>query len=222
MRDTDHNARKDDHLTEEDWVDFARQQGDPQERARQLRHLETGCRRCAKTVRLWKAVSSVAHEERSYDPPAEALRQVRGRFALHKPPSLAERIARQAVLLFDSFAQPAPAGVRAAGPTPRQLLYQTGPYTLKLRVEPEPGSDRLSIVGQILDEKDPRAALQDIGVLALQGSRMLDRTLTNRLGEFQLEPDAAKNLYLSVGIPVIGPFAVQLGAAGGRKKARGR
>lgn len=211
MRDTERKTGKDDHYSEEDWVDFARQQGDPQDRARQARHLDSGCRRCAKTVRLWKAVLSVADEETSYHPPEESLRQALGQFNLHRPPSLLERMARQAVLVFDSFRQPMPVGVRAVGPMPRQLLYKAGHYTLKLRVEPEPGSDRLSIVGQILDEQDATAALQNIGVLALEGSTMLDRTLTNSLGEFQLEPDAKKNLYLSVGVPVIGPFAVQLG-----------
>ena len=78
-----------------------------------------------------------------------------------------------------------------------------------MRVEPAADAERLSIVGQILDEQDPPTALQDIAVLALKGSKTLDRTLTNHLGEFVLEPDAAENLRLCVGVAEIGTFTVQ-------------
>ena len=222
MRDTTRRTGKADHPREEDWVDYARGAGAPDVRARLARHLEDGCDACGQAVRLWEAVSGAARDEPSYEPPAEAVREVLGRFRIQGRPSLAERVVRQAALLFDSFREPLPAGVRATGTVPRQLLYRAGPYTVKLRVEPEPESERLSIVGQILDEADPSAVLQDIGVLALQGSTMLDRTLTNRLGEFTLEPDAAANLYLSVAVPRTGPYALKLGTDGRGAKGKGR
>ena len=46
-------------------------------------------------------------------------------------------------------------------------------------------------------------------MLALEGSSTLDRTLTNHLGEFVLEPDVAEDLRLSVGLAEIGTFTLQ-------------
>jgi hypothetical protein len=135
---------------------------------------------------------------------------MKDRFSVHRPRKLGEKIAAGAALVFDSFRQPLLAGMRASsGATARQLLYKAGRYTIKLQVEPAVEHERLSIVGQILDEQDPTGGLRDIAVLALKGSRTLDRTLTNQLGEFHLEPGATDKLQLSVDVPEIGTFTVE-------------
>jgi hypothetical protein len=209
MADTDAQARNREHGSEEDWVDFAREQAAPARRARLEQHLEKGCSRCARTLRLWRAVLDVAVQEAAYQAPDEALRRVRGDFALRRPTRLQSRWAARAALLFDSFRVPQLAGVRSAGAGARHLLYKAGRYTIRVRLEPAADTDRLSIVGQILDDQEPHSALQDIAVLALKGSKTLDRTLTNQLGEFVLEPGAAENLRLCVGVAEIGTFTVQ-------------
>jgi hypothetical protein len=209
MADTDTRTRNPQHGTEEDWVDFARQQVEPARRARLEQHLEKGCPRCTQTLRLWRAVLDVADQEGAYRPPEEAMRQLRGDFALRRPPRLLERMAERAALVFDSFREAQRPGVRSAGAGPRQLLYKAGRYTIRVRLEPATDAERLSIVGQILDAQEPPSALQDIAVLALKGGKTLDRTLTNHLGEFVLEPAAAENLRLCVGVAEIGTFTVQ-------------
>lgn len=209
MADTDAPTRLGEHFTEEDWFDFAHQQAAPSLRASLERHLEKGCSRCSQTVRLWSVVLDVADRQAAYRPPDEALRQLRGLFALRRPKGLLERVAAKAALVFDSFREPQAIGVRAAGPSPRQLLYKAGRYAIRLRLETAPDSERLSIVGQLVNEHQSPAAVQDIAVLALKGRKTLDRTLTNHLGEFVLEPDAAENLRLCVGVAEIGTFTVE-------------
>ncbi|HZM52492.1 MAG TPA: hypothetical protein VFE68_18455 [Vicinamibacteria bacterium] len=209
MANIDARTRSSEHFTEEDWFDFAHQQAAPSVRASLERHLEKGCSRCTQTVRLWRAVLDVADQEAACRPPDAALRQVKGDFALRRPKRLVERVAEQAALVFDSFRQPQPMGVRGAGPTPRQLLYKAGRYMIRLRLEPAADAERLSIVGQLVDEHPSPAAVQDIAVLALKGGKTLDRTLTNHLGEFVLEPDAAEDLRLCVGVAEIGTFTVE-------------
>ncbi|HEV7500856.1 MAG TPA: hypothetical protein VGQ33_12670 [Vicinamibacteria bacterium] len=200
-----------DHFAEEDWVDFAREQAAPRTRARLQEHLDEGCPRCAKTVRLWKGVLERAAHEADNRPPDEVLRQVRGLFALHMPAGLAARAGRRVALLFDSFRTPLAAAVRATGPSPRQLLYKAGRYVIRLRLEPALDTERMSIMGQLVDEHigPTTGAVQDIAVLVMKGRKTLDRTLTNHLGEFLLEPDAAENLRLCVGVAEIGSFAVE-------------
>ena len=198
------------HFREEDWLDFAREVGDRDHRARVAQHLEAGCSECEQTFRLWAAVLSVADQATQAGPPDSLLRRMKERFAAHRPPKLRERITAQAALVFDSFRQPMLAGMRASsGTLARQLLYKAGRYTIKLQVETGAGRERLSIVGQILDDHDPAGGLRDIAVLAMRGSKTLDRTITNPLGEFHLEPDATDRLQLSVDVPEIGTFTVQ-------------
>jgi hypothetical protein len=155
-------------------------------------------------------VLDVADQEAAYRPPDEALRQVKGDFALRRPKRLLERVAEQAALVFDSFRQPMLAGMRAsAGAPARQLLYKAGRYTIKLQVAAGAGEQQMSIVGQILDDLDPAGAMRDIAVLAVRGSKTLDRTVTNPLGEFHLEPHARGKLQLAVDVPEIGTFTVE-------------
>lgn len=198
------------HFREEDWLDFAREVGDQDHRARVAQHLEAGCSECEQTFRLWAAVLSVADQATQAGPPDSIMRKMKERFAAHRPRKLREKIAAQAALVFDSFRQPLLAGMRASsGTLARQLLYKAGRYTIKLQVEPGARVERLSIVGQILDDQEPAGGLRDIAVLALRGSKTLDRTITNPLGEFLLEPEATDKLQLSVDVPEIGTFTVE-------------
>jgi hypothetical protein len=195
------------HFTEEAWADFARQQGEPEQRARLARHLQ-GCERCAQTLDVWTAVMGLAGQEAAYQPPDGVMARAKAHFALHRPPGLIERAVRRASLVFDSFRPPVLAGVRAAGSSPRQLLYKAGRYLIRLQVERKAGSDRLSIVGQIVDEVNPKSALPDLPVLLSSNKETLDRTVTNILGEFQLESDPSESLRLTVGIPEIGTLTL--------------
>jgi hypothetical protein len=214
------SGRLGDHLSEDDCVDFGRRVPAPQRRARLARHLDAGCARCSRAVRLWSALASFAAEEPSFDPPETALREVKGLFARQRRPRLGERLARAATLVFDSFRQPLPAGVRAAAPTVRKMLFRSGPYIVRLRLEPQAGSGRLSIVGQIEDVQHPDLSLHDFAVVARKGGRKpVDWTLTNHLGEFLLEPEEAEDLQLAVALPRVGIFTVPL-AGEGEKEPR--
>jgi hypothetical protein len=210
------------HFTEADWVAFAQGQGDPEHRTEVARHLESGCVACERTVRLWAALLSVADQQTTEGSLKAAIRQVSRRFA-REGKRVGEAASRAVALVFDSFHEPQLAGVRASGLSPRHLLYKAGHYTIKLQVEPAAGADRISIVGQILNEDDPTGVLRHIAVRALKGSRTLERTLTNELGEFHLEPDSSEKLRLSIDVPEIGTFSVQPpGSAPDSPRAAGR
>jgi hypothetical protein len=198
------------HFREEDWLDFARDVGDSAHRVRVAQHLEAGCSECEQTLRLWAAVLSVADQATQAGPPDFVVDRMKERFSLRRPKKLRERLAHQAALIFDSFRQPMLAGMRASAGSPaRQLLYKAGRYTIKLQVQAGAGEGQTSIVGQILDDRDPSGAMRDIAVLALCGNKTLDRTVTNPLGEFQLEPHARGKLQLAVDVPEIGTFTVE-------------
>jgi hypothetical protein len=195
------------HYSDEECVDFAR--GLSAKADAIERHL-AACASCATTAGFWRSVLTAASPAAAYAPPDSAVREARAQFPFSSRPGLVARAQEAARLIFDSLRQPLPAGVRAAGPSLRQLVYKAGPYVLRLRVEPAGDSDRVSIVGQVLDDTNPTRTLANVAVRALRGPDTMDRTLTNTLGEFHLEPEAADNLRLSVGVPDRGPLTVGL------------
>lgn len=158
--------------------------------ARAWRATSRGCSDCERALRLWAALLSLDDQGAS------------------APRGLLEWVTSGVALVFDSFRQPQVAGVRASA-APRQLLYKAGRYTIKVQVEPGALSHQFSVLGQILDKGDAGEGVRDVTVVALRGSAALDRTVTNKLGEFHLEADAeGEALQLSVGLPEVGTFAL--------------
>jgi hypothetical protein len=198
-------AQRTGHFGDEECADFARGRGDAR---RRKTHLQGGCEKCARRLRLWETISRVAEREVRYAPPDAVVRQVRGQFALHKPASFLERTARAASLLFDSFSAPLAHGVRAGATPSRLLLYGKGGRLLKLRVENRGLTEALSLVGQVVEESDPKRKMPNLPVLVQNGSKTVNQTLTNQSGEFAMELEPASSLRLVVGVP--GPEALMV------------
>jgi hypothetical protein len=193
------------HFADEECADFARGRGDAR---RRQAHLDEGCQRCSRRLRFWESVGRVAGREARYVPPDSVVRQVHGHFAIHRPAGFLERTARAASLLFDSLNAPLAHGVRAAATPSRLLLYGKGGRLLKLRVESQVESESLSLVGQVVEENDPKRKLPNLPVLVQSGSKTVNQTLTNQSGEFTLELEPATSLRLVVGVP--GPDALMV------------
>src|SRR5207244_10336838 len=83
-------------------------------------------------------------------------------------------------LLYDSFREPLPAGVRTQQRLSRQALYEAGDYSLDLHWENERGSPRVALVGQIKNQKEPSKHLGDVPVLLASGKKLLARTVRDR------------------------------------------
>jgi len=193
--------RKERHAADEEWLDYARELGDGPRRAELSAHLASGCTRCATTVGLWRDAVSAGHRDRGYAPPDAAVRQALGSFSLNRPAKAKSWVA---TLVFDSFRETAPAPVRGASVAgPRQLFYRAGRYAVRLRAEEEQDTGRVSLVGQVMDEQEPGDFMPGVTVLVFSGTEAIDRTLTNRLGEFEFQ-----------GAPSEAPLQLAIGLAG--------
>lgn len=198
------------HFTTEEWADFARNVVGTDKRELMQDHLETGCKQCAGAASIWKRVHEAAQREASYEPPAGALRTVKAMYGVHRRPEISGASTSLGELLFDSMKAPMFAGVRSTAVDVRQLLYGQGDYRLDLRLEPRVDSDGISIVGQLLNSIDPKAALDAVPVALLRGSKVVAETTTNRFGEFDFDTTLEKNLQLRVSIPQGPEFSVPL------------
>lgn len=188
------------HFSNEGWSDFVRGRLSSSLKDLMLQHLAGGCGKCQKLNELWSGVAKSASREIQYAPPDHILRSVRGHFGLNRALSWPAGLAKTARLVFDSFKRLSPVGVRSAGSAPRQLIYQVGEYFLDVKMERDPGSKKLNLIGQIRDSQDPTKKMADSPVILLRGQDRLGQTTTNDYGEFRLEFDRKDNLWLAIGI----------------------
>jgi hypothetical protein len=185
------------HFSLIDWADFARDVVDEKRKEAMQAHLGKGCRQCQEAQATWTRIREVARRERSYQPPEGATRMAKSLLPLHGRPGRASAVR----LLFDSFTAQAIVGVRATAINARQMLYGIGTYRVDLRMEAQMDSDKVSLVGQVLNAADPVKAGAQVTVSLLRGSKVLAESQTNTLGEFQLECSLEGQLHLVLTLP---------------------
>lgn len=189
------------HFSMEQWIDLARNVVGPRERAEMESHLSDGCKQCSKTLSLWQHVSEAGKRESAYVPPASIVGTVKGTFGI-RGPRRARRAARAiARLLFDSARTPLLAGVRSAAMAERQLLYGVSKYRIDVRIEPQPNSEKVALVGQVLNSIAPGESIGAVPVRLCRGRRVLVESMTSAFGEFDVECDLGKGLQLRVRLP---------------------
>ena len=100
-------------------------------------------------------------------------------------------------LLFDSFLEPLPLGIRSGALALRQMLYRADPYQIDLHLEANREHNRVIVTGQLLDVSHPEMACPGVQVLLsnLRGSTV--STVTNQFGEFRGEVENSADLELS-------------------------
>jgi hypothetical protein len=180
------------------WTEFVRDSVGEAERAAMQAHLASGCRKCRHTAVLLRKVAAAAHRHSQVQVPDYALRCARAIFLLQQPEKVQILPRISARLLYDSFREPLPAGVRTQQRLSRQALYQAGDYSLDLRLESESGTSRVTLVGQIQNRKQPGKRLRGVPALLFSGKQVVGQAVSNSLGEFQMEYGATKHLRLYV------------------------
>ena len=100
-------------------------------------------------------------------------------------------------LLFDSFRMSRPAGVRSSYASGRHFTYEHNNTKIDVLVELLPGSNRISLVGQVLDPARTKKS-DSLPVVLSSRNGALARTTTNRLGEFNLQFEFAENVSVEI------------------------
>lgn len=191
------------HLTIWQLADFARGLGDDRMRSDIEAHV-LGCSRCERVVRVLGAVAVTARAEAAFEPPDHVIRYARALYSLHKPEAvgLTRLIGR---LVHDTGLAPVPVGMRAHARPTRHLLYEAGDYFLDVQVEQQSGSRVVNLVGQLAGKNTPQAvATANLPIWLTEGESLLASTVSNPLGEFQLECPQGRNVQLRVPLPAVG------------------
>jgi len=186
------------HYSIEQWIDFARNAMGEDEKVEMQSHLETGCKACSKELSIWQRLQQVARRESAYAPSEGAVRTVNATFVNQSADRLRGAKSQLASLLFDSFRGPLMAGVRSAGSASQQLLYGVGDYRIDVRIEPQMDSEKVVLIGQVLNSADPDERLSAAPVTLLKGRKILAESVTSEFGEFQIECELQGSLRLVV------------------------
>jgi len=117
--------------------------------------------------------------------------------SLLRPSSLLRRVTQAARLVFDSFLQPLPHGIRISQLPGRRLVYEAGSLMADLWIEPKADSRR-ALVGQLVDSAKPDQRLDRIPVVLHGQKGPIALATTNEFGEFYLDFDFGPSLILEI------------------------
>lgn len=193
--------RKMGHYTLEQWVDFVRDVVDEAKKKEMQNHLDSGCKPCIKELSMWQRLQQVARREVAYSPSSGAVRTVNATFGNKRARAAGYAKSGIASVLFDSFRSPLLLGVRSAGNTPQQVLYGAGTYRIDVRIEPQMDSEKVILVGQVLNSANPDERLANVSVTLSKGKKVLAKSTTSQFGEFQIECELDAGYRLIVMLP---------------------
>jgi hypothetical protein len=192
------------HVGADRLADLARGLAGSTERVEIESHLSV-CDRCRRAAEVLGGLHKAARAEVEYEPPRDVLQRAIGVYQPPQPGNVTKLTRIVAQLVYDSFRDPVPVGIRTAD-RPSQALYDAGDYSLHLQLSRvrhgrERSTSTMVLMGQISNRVHPRGRLANIPVLLLCGDDVSLRGVTNELGEFDFEydPKARMRLLVSVG-----------------------
>jgi len=132
-------------------------------------------------IDLPRLLAEFAKQEQRNEPPTWAVANAKKLFKLKKPGLVT--VAKEVVadLIYDSFNEPLPIGVRRRDLPARQTLYATENLQLDLKIEV--GEEKGLIIGQIVASKGG-LEITDVRIELSERGLVIDEAKTNALGEF--------------------------------------
>ncbi len=153
------------------------------------------CEQCRADITWLQWLVDFGSREGAYDPPSWAVSNAENVFRLKKPGLVTIAKETVASLIYDSFNEPLPIGVRRRDLPSRQALYQAGPVQLDLKIEL--GDEKGLIIGQIISDEDS-FDVNGLKIEIAQHGQVMGKSTTNALGEFIFEDLPKGNYELQV------------------------
>jgi hypothetical protein len=189
-----------DHFRDEAWIDFVRQLMSAEKMAQMQHHLDNACESCRHAYAIWNQVWSTALREANYEAPEHVVRSVKAAFRLRQKLPFLSRLTEWASLIFDSWHDPLPVGIRGGTAPARHLLHQSETFLIDLSLLHE-GGTCASLVGQVLPKQTTQTSSAGTGIALTQGEALITQTVANAMGEFQMEFEYLGELILYLQVP---------------------
>ena len=197
-----HKPRRDvlDHFSDGDLADYVRGLVNAEQAPRLREHLAI-CQTCAVAAAFYGKVSRAA-----FVPPAPVPDRVVARAKALFRPAEERQTLLKLVLARAAFSNAggwALEGVRSAvhAGMAKHAVYRWEDFSVVLRSELQPDSVRVSLVGQIANQREPQAELNALEIRLISRRKTVERTECNRFGEFALSFVPAGRLHLEIDLP---------------------
>jgi DNA-binding NtrC family response regulator len=139
--------------------------------------------------------------------------------SLSRPGTVFQNLEQEARLISDSFHDPLPAGARSVSDRSRRLLYASRRLRVDLLVEPEEGSNRVALAGQILDSVNPARKFDGVPVTVRGWKGFVAQATAGEFGEFQLNFNLESNISLEIRIGETQEITIPLPAMGRARRS---
>lgn len=203
----------------EHWIDYARGLGSSEWRQR----MSAAARESRDDQRLLDVAAGIVDGAAFLggDAPRDVMQRAVALFEPFEPESVWRLPALPATLIFDSFLDSRLAGVRSYGSLHRETIHHAGEFQLSLRLEHEPGTDLMAVIGQILPNENIQQAVAHRPVFVFRKDKLVARTLSGDSGEFQLEFSGKRPLRLVLSLTEPGRrIEVDLDVVSGSQRTR--
>jgi len=188
------------HVTIENLINYIDGNSSDVEKSTLESHV-TACGDCAELKQEFHALIHRLKSDASFEPPADLVQWGINLFQpVMRPQGQGSSLHKYiASLVFDTYDQPMPAGIRRVGAPPRQLLFRAGDVDVDVKIESMEANDRITLVGQVLSNTDKffdntPVKLESHGIVRY-------RTRTNVVGEFSFDEVPKDTYHLSVDLP---------------------
>ncbi|MFL6449894.1 MAG: hypothetical protein ACJ746_19750 [Bryobacteraceae bacterium] len=165
-----------------------------------MRASAEACDECKSSSLLWRHVYGLLADEREHEPSMDIVEFVKNAFPEDKPVPWLAKVTDFASIVFDSFLQPTPAGVRSSARSNRQITVESGAFVVDLQLESDTVQRQCSLTGQILANSDSASQIAGAEVVLLDPDKVVQKTRANDLGEFCLDFNYGENLRLFIDI----------------------
>jgi hypothetical protein len=171
-------------------------------------HLES-CRVCAEHVEDWRTMGITLRRSHLKSAPAEDLKKAVNIFPYASEAKGSPVRSIIASIIFDSFAEPAFAGVRGGAAAARQLVMHAEEFDIHVKIWGD--SDRRQMLGQLL----PRTGKNFVNTARfhlLRNGERIETTAVDDMGEFHFSDVPEGDLSLQIDLPnltVIGALNVK-------------
>jgi hypothetical protein len=164
------------------------------------RHLASRCPVCQGAQEFVAHLTRVMRRDCQATPPESLVERARAlfRFVPNAPAPEPSRYESLAKLIFDSYQEPAPAGVRGRFSPHRHMVFDDRGLVVDLRLEAEAGSNRQAITGQLQSLSIEARQLEGVPLMLVAEGRVIECARTSALGEFHFRNIPCREMSLFV------------------------
>jgi|SRR5579862_9071564 len=185
------------HLSSEVALDFVEERLPEDQKTFWNQHLEL-CMECAADISRWRELESALRRSHLKSAPKESVANAVQIMSTQPVKSGSTSRSLLASIIFDSFLEPAMAGVRGASAAARQLVMRAEEFDIHIKVWGEP--EHRQMLGQLLPRSGARF-VESANLHLIQHGERLETASADRTGEFHFTDLPEGDLSLQIDLP---------------------